>query len=484
MSKKKKGPLVLDVKHPPLGDPDCIVIMSNGMGVESIAILLRWIHEPEIRPFRDWSQVIVVTSQVGEEHKNDTIRDMEEHILPLMRNLGIRFVELARRGSLEEDGIVILQDTREPLALHPDGVWKLSDELLKSGTVPQFGGEHRCAMKFKAFVIEAWLSHEFQFRHREAPVYHVFGYNAEEKSRIGKSDEAIRLHNDERNVERPNKAPLMVFGFNSEEGTRIERSKVYDGPHRTGTYPLLEWMWGRQKCIDYIREKLGVTWRKSHCAGCPFAKEASKGEPDAVQRWRDSPAETAHWMVVEYNSMCMNPRGQLYATTSLREQVEKAGVTEALAEFDRRLNAVAWGLYKVRRVYTGIGKAFRAVELVKAGPRDQIKLHYGDMAVGFLPMDDGGHEPVKHLGFENGIQYGYFAVRETDKYPSREGFYVCAPLYMETKLRGDIEMFDFRWNFLAEYGRLPESAEEKALRQQLNKKKKTARKCTETSSTP
>jgi hypothetical protein len=461
--KKKKEPLVLNVVHPPTQDPDCIVIMSNGMGVESQAIFERWCAEPETRPFRDWSQLIIVTSQVGEEHKHDTIKHMTERTLPMIRERGIRFVELARRGPLEEDGIVVLQDTRQPVELHPDGVYKLSDELLRSGTVPQFGGEHRCAMKFKAFVIEAWLSYEFQFNHREAPIYHVFGYNAEERSRIGKSDEAILLHNGERQQERPNKAPLMVFGFNDEEGIRVARSKEYDGPHRTGTYPLLEWAWGRQKCLDYIFEKSGIHWKKSHCAGCPFCKEASKGEPDAVQRWRDAPEETAHWLNVEFNSMCMNPRGQLYRDTSLREQVTKAGVKEALDAAARVLSSIQWGVYRVRRVYTAKGKAFRAVERIKVGKHEEMQMEIHSMAYRIGNLD---------IQVQNGIAYAYFIRRTEDVYPSREGFYVAAPCYMDTKLRGELEMFEFRWNHMSEHGRLPTKVEEKPLQKELKKRAK------------
>jgi hypothetical protein len=54
----------------------------------------------------------------------------------------------------------------------------LSDELRAAGTVPQFGGEHHCSLKFKAFVIETWLNENIL-----GPV-HTFGYNAAEPARI------------------------------------------------------------------------------------------------------------------------------------------------------------------------------------------------------------------------------------------------------------------------------------------------------------
>jgi hypothetical protein len=44
------------------------------------------------------------------------------------------------------------------------------------------------------------------------------------------------------------------------------------------------------------------------------------------------------------------------------------------------------------------------------------------------------------------INYLMFAERTPDVYPTCEGFYVVAPLYMETKLRGPIERFNERWD--------------------------------------
>lgn len=64
----------------------------------------------------------------------------ERYILPLLRAERVRFVEVARCGHLEKEGIVVLADSRSPRSLHMDGAYKLSDELRAAGTVPQFGG--------------------------------------------------------------------------------------------------------------------------------------------------------------------------------------------------------------------------------------------------------------------------------------------------------------------------------------------------------
>lgn len=432
----KKLPKVLRTEPLPRTIPteDCIVIQSNGFGVESQAIWERWCAEPESRPFVHWHQLIVISAQVGEEHKNDTVRDFEARTLPMMRERGVRFVEVARKGFLEEDGIVVLQDTREPYKLHPEGVYRLSEYLLHCGTVPQFGGEHRCAQKYKAFVIETWLALEFQHLELTAPVYHAFGYNADEITRTNKSDYHIARHNADREIPQP-KPPLMVFGFNSEEQVRVNRSMKYDGPSRIGNYPLDEWGWNRQKCSDYIFEKSGIQWRKSHCSFCPFCAEAARGEGVAKQRWLESPLETARGMLVEYNSLCFNHRGQLYRSTSMIDVIKRVDIGEALVEFARLLETIPWAIYRVRRIYTKKGKAIRFVERLYDGTREELHQE-------FIEKADGVSSIVET---KRGIHYRMFAWREAGVYPTREGFYVVAPAFMNDKLRGKPAKFEERW---------------------------------------
>lgn len=96
----------------------------------------------------------------GDEYE-DTGSLIETHILPPMRDFGIRYVQVARAGSKEADGIVVLDDSRQPQRLYLEGAYKVSDELRVNGTVPQFAGVHKCALKFKAFVIEAGSTKTF-----------------------------------------------------------------------------------------------------------------------------------------------------------------------------------------------------------------------------------------------------------------------------------------------------------------------------------
>lgn len=150
------------------------VVLSFGMGVESSALLMRWLEEPKVCGFDLARELIVITAQTGGEYP-DTAALCEQHLLPRLRHRHVRFVQVARAGHLEADGIVVLSDTRKSQRLFLEGAYTLYEELRDAGTVPQFSGERRCSLKFKAWVIETWLAQELagqSFRH-------AFGFNAD-----------------------------------------------------------------------------------------------------------------------------------------------------------------------------------------------------------------------------------------------------------------------------------------------------------------
>ena len=191
-------------------------------------------------------RLVVITAQVGDEYK-DTGRDVEAYILPMMRRHRIRFVQVARHGHREADGISILDDSREPIQVFLDGGYKLSDELKRNGTVPQYGGVHRCALKFKAWVIEQRLEANLRGRAHHARL-----------ATTRKSDgESIRASTRFENG--------LPSGSMRTRAGALTAVCEYNTPTRRAFYPLLEWDWNRAKCLDYIREKLGVIWRKSAC---------------------------------------------------------------------------------------------------------------------------------------------------------------------------------------------------------------------------
>lgn len=386
-------------------------VLSYGMGVESTAILLRWCLEEDTRPC-SLDRIVVITAQVGDEYK-DTGRDVEAYVLPMMRRHGIRFVQVARHGHREVDGITVLDDSREPIKIFLEGDYKLSDELKRNGTVPQYGGVHRCALKFKAWVIEQWLEANLR-----GYAHHAFGYNAEESKRISQSDLASRER--------------IAFGFNADEARRIERGCEYNTLTRESFYPLLDWDWNRARCVDYIRQKLAVTWRKSACVYCPF----NSLKNDALDRHLEHPEQVADALVLEHMSMALNPRGTLYKGTSLIQIATKTGNNEALSGYRQRIDSSNWAQYRVRRIYTRKGQADRAVEKLNVFPNAaEARASLAGVAASF-------GLPVEEL---RGVPYVWRQRRSETEFPTREEFWTIAPALVEAKARRGLAWFEARW---------------------------------------
>ncbi len=397
-------------------------VFSYGMGVESSAIFVRWAEEPLARPC-PLEDLILITAQTGDEYR-DTQRDVEANILPLVRKHQVRYVQLARRGHLESDGITVLSDSRESDRLCIGGDYKLSDELRLAGTVPQYGGEHTCSLKFKVWVIEKWLTENLTH-----PVRHAFGYNAEETKRVAKSDAASLKR--------------IAFGFNADEHGRVAKALSYDSPLRQSFYPLVEWGWTRQDCIDYLRQKLGVIWRKSACVQCPF----NALKDDALERNKEHPEQAADAMMLEHVSLSLNPRGTLYRNQSLIEITDASGNAVAITNYHRQLDEAEWAIYRVRRIYqrgkdkngapslNKKGIAYRAVEQLIAGlQRESAVKKLRELAAG---PDDTVEQ--------RGITYVY-RQRRADAYPSREDFLVALPAVVATKARYGLDWFEEKWS--------------------------------------
>lgn len=410
-------------------------VMSNGLGVESVAILLRWLHEPETRDF-PLDELVVITAMVGAEWP-DTGDDFERHILPLFRQKGVRFVQVARAGHLEEDGIVILDDSRHPKSLHIGGAYTLTEELETAGTVPQYGSEHRCSLKFKAFVIESWLE-EFL----SGTIRHTFGFNADELGRVQKSDAAI--------------AARVTFGFNALEIDRVELGQTYDTPSRMSHYPLVLWGWDREKCLAYIKERLGVQWRKSACRFCPFARIS----PDLIARQKQFPRQTAQAMFTERLSLAMNQRGQLYKNEPLYHIVANSGNDEALGHFNLLLHEHAWAVYRVRRIYNAKAIYEQNGSRKRLVGRDSAKKGTAERCVEQLSVHPTSEEAILRLGElaaqhvvtpyqAHGLWYANLAECSTT-YPTSEEFFVAAPSKVETKARYGVGRFDQKWADLAD----------------------------------
>jgi hypothetical protein len=364
------------------------VILSYGMGVESTAILLRWLEEPASRDF-DLGELTVVTAMTGDEF-DYTGQLVDEHILPRMRAAGIRFVQVARETY--NQSVIVLDDSRSPARVHLKGKYKLSDEMLDAGTIPTSSGTRKCSIHAKGWPLDAWLQREL-------------------------GDDAVFRH---------------AIGFNSGELSRVEKDQSFGGDKfggRAAMYPLVDWGWNREMCEEYIQGLTGVAWPKSACAYCPFAA----GREPVMVRFDEEPELGAFSLLMEFVSLCFNHRMTLYATKSLLSVVQRRGMKETLEAFDRELVLRPWAVYSSRRYYFAAGVAWRSI--TKLGP--DTTRGEAERAV----MEMGGRRDG--CGIVRLFQHD----RREEWYPAIEGTVVAAPAVVSNKER---PQFQARWEaFLA-----------------------------------
>lgn len=286
-------------------------VLSWGLGADSTAILLRWLHEPASRDF-DLDKLVVVTAHTGNEY-TDTLRDAQDVVLPLLARHGVRLVQAGRtrlNTTAAGAGVSIFDDSTQPTRLYADHGYALSDELLTAGTVPQLGSR-RCSLRAKGAVLDpiiATLTAGQPYRH--------------------------------------------YLGFETGELRRAQRDTAYNTATRYGVYPLLDWQWSRTDALDYLEKVTGRRWQKSACSYCPFQFSSKAGRADALERYRRDPDAGVHALYLEHVAACLNPRQSLLAQGRLVDLVTDAGLTEVLERFAEHLAGQQHALYEVRRVAT------------------------------------------------------------------------------------------------------------------------------------
>lgn len=393
-----------------LKNRDGSVFLSWGMGADSSALLTRWLIDPASRDF-PLSALTVLTAQTGNEWQN-TKTLCEKFILPLLRKHNVRLVQVARAGQFEKDGIEVLDDSTQPEQLHIEGCYRLSDELQFAGTVPQFAGVHTCALKFKAFVLERWLQEEAP----EGEIAQAFGYTRDEVRRVEKSEYAI--------------AKRIAFGFNSTEQRRITRANEYDSMSRQSFYPLVEWNWSREDCLDFLREQFNVEFAKSCCWFCPFASF----KDNTLLRFEQYPEDAAQALMLEYTSLCLNHRATLYKSRSLMSILRKAGHTRALNAFDKLKTETPLATYRVRRIMASKGHGHRCTEIMS----DSLSHLIATKRL----------KPATFHTDDYQIETAYARQRQENTFPTGEEFYVAAPSCVAARARYGIPWFDQRWQML------------------------------------
>ena len=375
-------------------------VINLGMGVDSTAILLRYLTDPTSRAF-DWADAVVITAMTGDEFEQ-TGRDVEEHILPLLRRHRVRYVQVARSQrhvTKNGDGIVVLDDTIHPTRVHLDGAYKLSDEMLQAGTLAQRSGSRLCSVHAKGDVLDPVI----------ARITHGRPYR-------------------------------QIIGYEANEPKRAANDRAYNTQLRTGVYPLIEWGWTRATCVEFIASVTArVVWEKSACAACPFALSNNAGLARVLARYAQEPAAGIATLFQEHVALSLNPAQTLLPGRSARSVIAAAGLHEVLDGLDATLADARHAVYEVRRILrprrndrTKMANAARSVAAIVTGSRDQM---HATLAA--LAEETGyGLATDKH-----GIDRVYLRTR-ANVFPTVEHFYVVCPSVVLDKRAPN---FETRW---------------------------------------
>src|SRR6185436_5020502 len=127
---------------------------------------------------------IVITAHTGDEF-DQTLRDVDEVVLPELRRHGVvRFIQVGRtqrKTTASGEGVAVLDDSTAPQRLHVDG-YKLSDEMLSAGTLPQVGGARMCSVHAKGNCLDPVIASVTAGRRYR----HVLGFEEGEQARATK----------------------------------------------------------------------------------------------------------------------------------------------------------------------------------------------------------------------------------------------------------------------------------------------------------
>lgn len=229
------------------------------------------------------------------------------------------------------------------------------------------------------------------------------------------------------------------LGYNVDELKRAGKADGYTCQGHRFIYPLIDWGWTRDDCIDYLYRAFGVLWRKSACAYCPFQQKNA-----AIQRYYRDPKAGGFALLMELNALAFNPRMHLFSSGTAYDLMVESNNQAAIAELNRLLDQSDWAIYHVQRIYKQlIGKnnkpyvnADRRVEIVAQGQKAEMEGNLQAIA-------QEHHSAIENI-------YGkrcYVQGRSEGHYPAIEEFYVLAPKLAKEKCRNP-KAFATQWAIL------------------------------------
>jgi hypothetical protein len=363
------------------------VCASFGMGVDSTAMLVRWLTDPSSRDF-DLDELAVLTAMTGHEFQATTDA-VSRLVLPLFRRYGVRFIQVARsqrKTTRVGDGVVVLDDSRYPERLYAAGDYTLGQEMLSAGTIPQRGGMRACSVHSKGDCLDPVIARITKGQ----PYRHAIGFEINERG-------------------------------------RADKDRLYNSDLRDGIYPLQDWRWTRADCHRFLLDALGQTVPKSACGFCPFAMATEAGRARLVERYRHEPEAGAEALFLEYVARSLNPAQTLIDKSSAAEFIAASGLHQVQDRFEALLEQSPWALYEVRRLTRPgrdgkRGLPARSIRLAATGTRSdttaQLAAQPGRSTVG----DDGIVRHILRDRQSDGVDHLFVAAPAGAEAKQRPGF--------------------------------------------------------------
>lgn len=158
------------------------VVLNLGGGVDSSAMVARFLLEPEVRDF-DLEDLTVLTAVVGRSDEYQSTQDaLNAAVFPLLAARAVRTVQVARIGAAAGEGYAVLEDTRRPTRLlREETTWSLYEHQLRRGIVPLVSPNKRdCSQKAKHYALERFCRDDIG----PHPYRQMLGFDATETKRI------------------------------------------------------------------------------------------------------------------------------------------------------------------------------------------------------------------------------------------------------------------------------------------------------------
>ena len=383
------------------------VVMSYGLGADSSGIILRWLEDPGSRDF-DLADLAVITAMTGNEWES-TRTAVETHILPRMAAAGVRFIQVARAQrhiTKAGDGVIVLDDSRNPSRLYLEGGYSLWSEMTEAGTIPQSGGARICSVHSKGDALDPVIAAIT----RGQPYRHVIGFEAGE----------IR---------------------------RADKDRAHNTAVRVGEYPLIDWGWSRADVVNYTVSVVGDSVGKSACTFCPFSFGSKAGREHMLERYRAEPTVAAQTLLMEHLALALNPKQGLIGGKRLIDLIRAENITTVLETFERLLAEQTHALYEVRRIISArkgdpavSGNVDRSLRIRGTGTRDDLQTrldrYAADGTAKGLTTTVVGDDRITRL----------YQHQRGPIFPTIERFFVVAPALAAHKEKSH---FDERWAELA-----------------------------------